>query len=51
MAEYLKFKEMILIHSLKDEDILAPSFIKEVGKLFKIAHPFNKFVKESIEFN
>ena len=51
MAEYLKYKEMILIHSFEDAEITSPKFVQEIGKLFKIALPFNQFVKESTEYN
>ncbi|MDV4071952.1 TIGR02453 family protein [Elizabethkingia anophelis] len=51
MAEYLKYKEMILIHSFEDTEIISSKFVQEIGKLFKIALPFNQFVKESTEFN
>nr|WP_305051590.1 DUF2461 domain-containing protein [Elizabethkingia bruuniana] len=51
MAEYLKHKEMILIHSFEDTEITSPKFVQEIGKLFKIALPFNQFVKESTEYN
>ncbi|MDV3952823.1 TIGR02453 family protein [Elizabethkingia anophelis] len=51
MAEYLKYKEMILIHSFEDTEITSSKFVQEIGKLFKIALPFNQFVKESTEFN
>ncbi|MDR6920597.1 DUF2461 domain-containing protein [Chryseobacterium sp. 2987] len=44
MAEYLKLKNFIVVYSLKDEDVLNKSAVKNLAKIFKVMKPFNDFL-------
>jgi len=44
MAEYLKYKEMMICHSVTDKNILAEDSISYCTKVFKAMQPFNSFV-------
>ncbi|WP_153399302.1 DUF2461 domain-containing protein [Chryseobacterium vaccae] len=44
MAEYLKLKNYIVVYSLKDEDVLNKSAVKNLAKIFKVMKPFNDFL-------
>ncbi len=44
MAEYLKYKEMMICHSVADKNILADDSISYCTKIFKAMQPFNAFV-------
>lgn len=51
MAEYLKYKELSLIHSLSDKDVISESFMSHCVKVFKGMLPFNEFINAAIAGN
>ena len=44
MAEYLKYKELMICHSIDDKQILADDSISYCTKVYKAIQPFNAFV-------
>ena len=48
-AEYLKFKDYTLIHSVKDEFFLSKDAFKKTLEIFKAMKPFNDFLNKSFE--
>jgi uncharacterized protein (TIGR02453 family) len=48
MGEYLKYKELMIHHSVADKEILSGNFISYCTKVFKTMVPFNKFVNEPV---
>jgi len=48
MGEYLKYKELMVHHSVADKEILSGNFISYCTKVFKAMVPFNKFVNEPV---
>jgi uncharacterized protein (TIGR02453 family) len=44
MAEYLKLKNFIVVYSVKDDEILDKSAVKNLTKIFKLMKPFNDFL-------
>jgi uncharacterized protein (TIGR02453 family) len=48
MADFLKYKELMIHHSLKDKQLLAGDFASYCAKIFRRMVPFNKFVNESL---
>jgi uncharacterized protein (TIGR02453 family) len=48
MGDYLKYKELMIRHSLSDRDILDEDFTSNCVKVFKAMVPFNKFVNEPV---
>jgi uncharacterized protein (TIGR02453 family) len=48
MAEYLKHKEMIIMHHFDEKDILSPKFSDYSIKIYKTMVPFNDFVRKPI---
>jgi uncharacterized protein (TIGR02453 family) len=48
MGEYLKYKELMIHHSVADKEILSGNFISYCAKVFKTMVPFNKFVNEPL---
>ncbi|MBV8328393.1 DUF2461 domain-containing protein [Chryseobacterium sp.] len=44
MAEYLKLKNFIILHPLKDEEVLNKDAVKNLTKVFRIMKPFNDFL-------
>jgi uncharacterized protein (TIGR02453 family) len=49
MAEYLKYKDLTLVHSLDDKKVLSDDFASYCAKIFKIMIPFNLFLNESVK--
>jgi uncharacterized protein (TIGR02453 family) len=49
MAEFLKYKELTLLHSLDDKKILSDDFAPYCAKIFKAMVPFNFFLNESVK--
>ncbi|ANI88165.1 hypothetical protein A9P82_01860 [Arachidicoccus ginsenosidimutans] len=48
LAEYLKHKEMIAIHYVKDEDVLSEKFLSYAANALKALQPFNHFLNDAI---
>jgi uncharacterized protein (TIGR02453 family) len=48
MAEYLKYKELMIHHHVKDKEIVASDFVSYCSKVFKAMVPFNKFVNDPV---
>jgi len=48
MAEFLKYKELMIHHSVKDKQILAGDFASYCSKIFKAMVPFNRFVNDPV---
>jgi uncharacterized protein (TIGR02453 family) len=48
MADYLKFKELMLRHSVPDQKVLDKGFDAYCAKLFKTMVPFNTFVNKPV---
>ncbi|WP_312992954.1 DUF2461 domain-containing protein [Chryseobacterium flavum] len=44
MAEYLKLKNFIVLHHLKDEEVLDKNAVKNMTRIFKLMKPFNDFL-------
>jgi uncharacterized protein (TIGR02453 family) len=49
MAEFLKYKDLTLIHSLDDKKILSDDFASYCAKIFKAMVPFNRFLNEAVK--
>jgi uncharacterized protein (TIGR02453 family) len=47
MAEYLKYKDLTIIHSLSDNEILSADSVPLCAGIFKAMVPFNAFVNRS----
>jgi uncharacterized protein (TIGR02453 family) len=48
MADYLKFKELIISHHVDDKQILEPGFAKYCTGIFKSMVPFNSFINDAV---
>jgi uncharacterized protein (TIGR02453 family) len=48
MAEYLKYKELMIHHAVNDKEIVAADFVSSCSKVFKAMVPFNKFVNDPV---
>ncbi len=48
MAEYLKYKELMICHSVADKNILADNSITYCTKVFKAMLPFNSFINKPL---
>lgn len=48
MAEYLKYKELMIHHALDDKTILSPDFLKYSAKVCKAMVPLNSFINEAV---
>lgn len=48
MAEFLKYKELMIHHAVKDKAILATDFASYCSKIFKAMVPFNKFLNDPV---
>jgi uncharacterized protein (TIGR02453 family) len=49
MAEYLKFKELMIHHKVSDKEILSDEFLAECARVCKAMVPFNKFVNAPLK--
>ena len=48
MAEFLKYKELMIHHAVNDKQILAADLVSYCSKICKAMVPFNKFVNEPV---
>jgi uncharacterized protein (TIGR02453 family) len=48
MGEYLKYKQLTVIHSVSAKEINTPGFTKYCAAIFKGMVPFNKFLNEPV---
>jgi uncharacterized protein (TIGR02453 family) len=48
MAEYLKYKELVIHHAVPDGEITLPGFADYCAKVFKAMVPFNSFLNEPV---
>jgi uncharacterized protein (TIGR02453 family) len=48
MGEYLKYKELMIHHSVADKETIAGDFIKYCTKIFRLMVPFNSFVNKPV---
>jgi uncharacterized protein (TIGR02453 family) len=47
--EILKLKSFLVIHDLKDSEVLSKDFIKQATTIFKAMHPLNKFLRRACD--
>ena len=47
--ELLKHKSFIVVHNLKDKDVLSRDLIKDITATFKVMHPFNSFLRRACD--
>ncbi len=47
--ELLKLKSYIVVHELKDEQLLNKNFIKHCAKVFKAMYPFEVFLRKAMD--
>jgi uncharacterized protein (TIGR02453 family) len=47
--EMLKLKSFIIIHDLKDKDVLSKNFLRDSSDIFKAMHPLNKFLRTALD--
>jgi uncharacterized protein (TIGR02453 family) len=48
-AEYLKWKNWYVMHSLNATELYSPNFLEQTLQKFKALYPLNKFFNEAIE--
>jgi uncharacterized protein (TIGR02453 family) len=48
MSDYLKYKELMIHHSVHDKQVLSEDFAAYCSKIFKAMVPFNKFVNDPV---
>jgi uncharacterized protein (TIGR02453 family) len=48
MGEFLKYKELMVRHSVDDKSILSDGFIAYCSRIFKAMVPFNSFVNQAV---
>ncbi len=48
-AETLKFKSLVVVHKMNDKMILSDTFAKHCADVFKVLHPFNKFLNATLK--
>ncbi len=48
MAEYLKYKELMIHHTVSDKEILSNTFAADCTRVFKAMVPFNRFLNEPV---
>ncbi len=49
MAEYLKYKDLVIRHSMNDKDVLSARFATSCSNVFKAMVPFNTFLNTAIK--
>ena len=49
MADYLKFKEYIVLHHLSDKDVLSSKCAEKCAAVYKEMLPFNDFLNEALK--
>jgi uncharacterized protein (TIGR02453 family) len=47
--EILKLKSFLVIHDLKDSEVLSKDFIKQATTIFKAMYPLNKFLRRACD--
>ena len=47
--EMLKLKSFIVVHDLKDKDVLSKDFLKHTTDVFKAMYPFNVFLRRAMD--
>jgi uncharacterized protein (TIGR02453 family) len=47
--ETLRLKSFIMVHDLKDKEVLSPDFIKHCSIAFKAMYPLNKFLRSATD--
>jgi uncharacterized protein (TIGR02453 family) len=47
--ELLKLKSFLVIHPLKDKEVLSKDFLHQCATIFKVMHPFNKFLRKACD--
>jgi uncharacterized protein (TIGR02453 family) len=47
--DLLKYKSYIVVHYLKDQEVLSRSFEKHCIEVFKVLYPFDKFLRKAID--
>jgi uncharacterized protein (TIGR02453 family) len=47
--EILKLKSFLVIHELKDKDVLSKDFINKSSTIFKAMYPLNKFLRRACD--
>lgn len=48
MAEYLKYKELMIHHEVGDKEVLTPAFSQYCARIFQAMVPFNQFVNKPL---
>ena len=48
MSEYLKYKELMIIHSAEDKYLLSENAVSYCAKIFKAMLPFNSFLNSNL---
>ena len=48
-VELLKLKSYLVVHELKDEQILSSNFIQQCTKIFKALYPLDKFLRRAVD--
>jgi len=51
MAEFLKYKDLVIRHPIDDKDVLTTRFATSCANVFKAMVPFNKFLNTAIKTN
>lgn len=49
MADYLKYKELYIMHKVSAKDALSPDFASYCSKIFNSMVPFNAFINEGLK--
>jgi len=47
--ELLKHKSFIIVHNLKDKDVLSKTFLKQCNEVMKAMHPLNSFLRRACD--
>lgn len=47
--ELLKLKSFIMVHDLKDKEVLSKDFVKQCGIIFKAMYPMNQFLRRACD--
>ncbi len=47
--ELLKYKSFLATHKPADELVLSKDFLKHCGKVFKVLHPFDRFLNDAVK--
>jgi uncharacterized protein (TIGR02453 family) len=47
--ELLKLKSYVVVHALKDDDLLQPDFLDYTSKVFKAMYPLNEYIRIALQ--